>query len=144
MVMLWGVPAVAVILAGAVARLVSENFAGVETSVSEAVTLQGPPPVLLAVQTSAVATPCALVTAVLIPPANVPLAPLVGAVKVTVTPLTGLLKESFTVACSCVANAVLTVALCGVPAVALMFDGLPAAPTAALNAANPAPRFAAG
>src|SRR5258707_13413360 len=130
MVALWGVPAVAMILAGALARLVSEKFAGVETPVTEAVTLYGPPTVPLAVKTAAVATPCALVTAVLTPPANVPLAPLVGAVKGTVTPLTGPLKESFTVGCSCVANAVLTVALCGVPAVALMFDGLPAAPNA--------------
>src|SRR5260370_16196694 len=85
--------------------------------------------------------PEALVVAVFTPPAKVPLAPLDGAVKVTVTPFTGLLKGSFTVACSCVANAVLTVALCGVPAVAVMFDGLPAAPTAALNAANPAPQL---
>ena len=60
------------------------------------------------------------------PPAKVPLAPLVGAVKVTVTPLTGLLKESLTVACSCVANAVLTVALCGVPAVGVILEAAPA------------------
>ena len=68
---------------------------------------------LLAVKTAAVATPCAFVEAafVLVPPANVPLAPPEGAVKVTFTPLTGLLAESFTVACSCVANAVFTVAL---------------------------------
>src|SRR5260221_516857 len=82
--------------------------------------------------------PEALVVAVFTPPAKVPLAPLDGAVNVTVTPLTGLLKGSFTVACSCVANAVLIVALCGVPAVAVMLDGLPATPTAALNVANPA------
>src|SRR5260221_8529655 len=141
MVALWGVPAVAMILAGALARLVSEKFAGVETPVTEAVTLYGPPTVPLAVKTAAVATPCALVTAVLTPPANVPLAPLVGAVKVTVTPFTGLLEESFTVACSCVANAVLIVALWGVPAVALMLAGRPATPTAALNVANPAPQL---
>ncbi|OLC92744.1 MAG: hypothetical protein AUH86_18150 [Acidobacteria bacterium 13_1_40CM_4_58_4] len=46
--------------------------------------------------------------------------------KVTKTPLTGLLKESFTVACNCVANAVLTAALCGVPAVAVMLAAAPA------------------
>lgn len=56
-------------------------------------------------------------------PTNVPLAPFAGAVKVTVTPLTGLFPESFTVACSCVANAVFTVAFCGVPAVAVMLAG---------------------
>ena len=51
-------------------------------------------------------------------------APVAGALKVTVTPLTGLLLESFTVACSAVVNALLTVALCGVPAVAVMLDGV--------------------
>jgi hypothetical protein len=82
--------------------------------------------VLLAVKTADVATPWALVVAVVSPPANVPLAPLAGAVKVTATPLTGLLEASLTVACSCVANAVFTVALCGVPAVAAMLAGAPA------------------
>jgi hypothetical protein len=53
-------------------------------------------------------------------PAKLPLAPLTGAAKVTEAPLTGLLLASFTVACSAVANAVPTVALCGVPAVAVM------------------------
>jgi hypothetical protein len=66
------------------------------------------------------------VVAVVTPPAKVPLAPLDGAVNVTVTPLTGLLNESFTVACSCVAKAVFTVALCGVPAVAAMLAAAPA------------------
>jgi hypothetical protein len=78
------------------------------------------------VKTAAVATPDAFVVAVFTPPANVPLAPLPGAVNVTVTPLTGLLKESLTVACSWVVNAVLTVALCGVPAVAAMLAAVPA------------------
>ena len=64
--------------------------------------------------------------AVFTPPANVPLAPLVGAVNVTVAPLTGLLKESLTVACSGAVNAVLTVALCGVPAVAVILAAVPA------------------
>ena len=81
---------------------------------------------MFAVKTAAVATPDAFVVAVVTPPANVPLAPLPGAEKVTVTPLTGLLKESFTVACSCTANAVLTVALCGVPAVAVTLAAAPA------------------
>ncbi len=80
----------------------------------------------MAVKTGAVAMPEAFVTAVLTPPANVPLAPLPGAAKVTVTPLTPLPNESFTVACSCVANAVLIEALCGVPAVAVMLVAAPA------------------
>ena len=76
---------------------------------------------LLAVNIAEVATPLALVTAVFTPPANVPLAPVcAGAVKVTVTPETGLLLASFTVACSAVVNAVLIVAVCGVPAVAVI------------------------
>jgi hypothetical protein len=96
---LWGVPADAVMLEGAPARLVREKFAGVATPVIEAVTLY-PPATVLAVKTAAVATPEAFVVAVFAPPANVPLAPLPGAVNVTNTPLTGLLKESLTVACS--------------------------------------------
>ena len=79
----------------------------------------------LAVKTGAVATPCALVMAVFTPAAKAPLAPLAGAANVTVAPLTGLLEASFTVTCSCVPNAVLTVALCGVPAVAVMLAGAP-------------------
>jgi hypothetical protein len=67
-----------------------------------------------------------LVIVVLTPPTNVPLAPLFGAANVTVAPLTGLLKESFTVACSCVPKAVLTGALCGVPAVAVILAAGPA------------------
>jgi hypothetical protein len=39
MVALWGVPAVAVILAGGPARLVNAKLAGVETPATEAVTL---------------------------------------------------------------------------------------------------------
>src|SRR6202140_1600597 len=75
---------------------------------------------VLAVKTAAVATPLALVTAVFTPPANVPLAPVcAGAVNVTVTPETGLLPLSFTVAFNAVVNAVLIVADCGVPAVAV-------------------------
>src|SRR5258708_5665047 len=143
MVALWGVPAVAVMLDGVPAALATAKFAGEATPQTAAEPVEGPATRPRSATNHEDAKPCALVTAVLTPPANVALAPLVGAVKVTVTPLTGPLKESFTVACSCVANAVLTVALCGVPAVALMFDGLPAAPTAALNAANPAPQLSA-
>ena len=69
------------------------------------------------------ATPDAFVTAVVTPPANVPLAPLAGAANDTVTPAIGLLPASVTVACNCVANAVLIGALCGVPAVAVICAG---------------------
>jgi hypothetical protein len=74
----------------------------------------------LAVKVAEVATPLALVVAVLTPPANVPLAPLAGALKVTVTPLTGLPPLSFTVATRGAAKAALMVALCGVPLVAVI------------------------
>jgi hypothetical protein len=60
------------------------------------------------------------------PPANVPLAPAPGAVNVTLTPGTRLPKLSFTVACNAVPNAVLIVALCGVPPVAVMEAAGPA------------------
>jgi orotate phosphoribosyltransferase-like protein len=59
-----------------------------------------------------------LVVAVFTPPAKVPLAPVcAGAVNVTVTPLVGV-PPVVTVATSNAVNAVLTVALCGVPLVA--------------------------
>ena len=75
----------------------------------------------MAVKVGAVAIPVVPVNAVTVTaPPKVPLAPPVGAAKVTVAPLTGLLFESFTVACRGVANAVPTVAFCGVPPVALM------------------------
>src|SRR5260370_1137003 len=118
------------------ARLVSAKFAEVAPG-ALATTLYGPPAVALAVNVAAVATPLPFVVAVVdaVPFANVPLAPLAGAVKVTTTPLIGLFEASFTVACRGVANAVLTVALCGVPAVAVIVD--PATPPlAALNAAK--------
>jgi hypothetical protein len=79
----------------------------------------------LAVKTAEVATPEALVVAVFTPPANVPLAPLTGAANVTSAPLTGLPPESLTVAASAAAKAVLIPALCGVPLVAVIDDGLP-------------------
>lgn len=70
------------------------------------------------------AIPLALVNAAAVAdPANVALAPLPGAVKVTVTPLTGLLDASFTMACKPAAKAVLTAAVCGVPALAAMLAG---------------------
>ena len=66
--------------------------------------------------------PVALVVAVAVAdPLKAAPAPVAGALKVTVTPLNGLLLASFTVACSADANAVFTVAVWGVPAVAEMF-----------------------
>ena len=114
----------AVMVAAGPARLVSEKMAEVETPETEAVTVKAPA-VLLAVKTAAVAIPDELVVAVVTPPANVPPAPLPGAAKVTITPFTGLLPASFTVTWNCVVNAVLTVALCGVPAVAVMLAAGP-------------------
>ena len=58
-------------------------------------------------------------------PAKVALAPLLGAVNVTVAPLTRFPPLSFTVAWSAAANAVLMLALCGVPALAIMLAGAP-------------------
>src|SRR5437660_180932 len=82
---------------------------------------------LFAVRAGAVATPLAFVTAVAVADdPNVALAPLAGAVKVTVTPPTGLPPISATVACSAVANEVVTTVLCGVPADAVMPAGDPA------------------
>jgi len=78
------------------------------------------------VNVAEVATPLAFVVAVLTPPANVPLAPLPGGVNVTTTPLTGLLPASVTVATRGAANAVLIVAFCGVPLVAVTFAAGPA------------------
>jgi hypothetical protein len=112
-------------LAGALAVFVSAKFAEV-APVALATTLYGPPAVAFAVNVADVAIPLALVVAMFTPPANVPLAPLPGAVNVSTTPLTGLLKESLTVACSGAVNAVLTLAFCGVPAVAAMLAGGPA------------------
>jgi len=82
------------------------------------------------------ATPDAFVATVIVAVLllNAPDAPDPGAVNVTFTPLTGLLSESFTVACMAVANAVLTVAVCGVPAVAVTLAAVPAPPLAARKA----------
>ena len=117
-------PLVAVTFAAVPALFVSEKFAEV-APVALATTLYGPPAVLLAVNVFEVATPLALVVAVL-PLGNVPLAPLAGGVNVTTTPLTGFPPLSVTVATSGAANAVLIVALCPEPPVAVT---LAAAPT---------------
>ena len=58
---------------------------------------------------------------------SVALAPEVGAVNVTVTPLTGLLAASFTVTCNSAPKTVVTAADCGVPPVAVIDVGAPAA-----------------
>jgi hypothetical protein len=75
-----------------------------------------------------VATPLAVVVAVVVfvPFAKVPVAPVVGAVNVTVAPLTGFEFLSNTVAARGSAKAVSTVALCGVPLVAVIDAGAPA------------------
>ena len=81
--------------------------------------------------TGAVATPLLLVVAVAVfEGPNEPLAPLAGAVNVTVTPARRLLLASLTVTASAVVKLVFTVALCGVPVVAVMLAGGPG--TAAL------------
>jgi hypothetical protein len=84
--------------------------------------------VAFAVSAGAVATPLLFVTAVAAADdPNTALAPVDGAVNVTVTPLRALPPASFTMACKAAANTVLMVALCGVPAVAVMLEGGPAA-----------------
>jgi hypothetical protein len=82
------------------------------------------------VNTGEVATPLALVVAVVVfvlLSAKVPLAPLAGAVKVTTTPLTGCDPLSRTVATRGAENADSTVAVCGVPLVAVIVAGTAAA-----------------
>src|SRR5579872_7243239 len=78
----------------------------------------------LAVNAGAVATPLAFVVMVA-EPLKEPDAPVPGAANVTATPLSRLLLASFTTACKAVLNAVLTVALCGVPTAAVMLAGVP-------------------
>ncbi len=84
-----------------------------------AVTVYGPPTVALAV-TVALATPDALVVAVMV---VIP-APLAGPAKVTVTPLIGLLLASFTVTDNGFVNAVLICALCPLPEFAVTEAGV--------------------
>lgn len=100
-------PLVAVIDAAAPAALVRLKFA-VDPEI-DARTVYAPA-IPLAVKTAEVATPLALVVAVLTPPANVPLAPVDGAVKVTITPLVGD-PPVVTVATSEPENAAFTVAV---------------------------------
>src|SRR5437667_317470 len=125
-VALCGVPLVAVMLAAAPAVFVSEKFAGVATPATLAVTVYGPTATLLAVNVADVATPLPLVVAVFTPPSNLPLPPAPGAPLFPYTPLFRSPPASFTVATSGAANAVLIVALCGVPLVAVMLAAAPA------------------
>jgi hypothetical protein len=76
-----------------------------------------------------VAMPLALVVSVsvAVPFVNVPLAPVAGAVNVTMTPLTGFEPPSSTVATKGAVNAELIPAVCGVPLVAVIVAGGPAA-----------------
>jgi hypothetical protein len=128
MIALWFDPTNAVIDAAAPVRFVKLKLAVTEPAF--AVTVYGPPAVLLAVNVGAVATPLALVITVAVTPvpgaANVPLAPLDGAVKVTDTPSNGFELLSFTVTESAV-NAVLIATLWGVVlALGVMDAGVPA------------------
>jgi len=78
----------------------------------------------LALKVGAVATPLELAITKAEAP-KVPLAPEPGAEKVTCALGITFPPESFTVACSAVAKAVLIVALCGVPAVAVTVAATP-------------------
>src|SRR5271154_791968 len=117
-------------LATAPALLVRLNAAGVLTPLVVAVTLKLPACVL-AVKASD-SWPLLLVVPLIVavPLLNVPLAPLPGAVKVTVTPDMGLPLAALTVITSGLAKALPTVAVCGVPDVAVMLAGKPVADVA--------------
>jgi hypothetical protein len=82
--------------------------------------------VAFAVNAAEVAIPEGFVVAVLTPPAKLPEAPLDGVVKVTIAPLTGLPPESLTVATRGLLKAVLMVALCELPPLALIEAAAPA------------------
>jgi hypothetical protein len=69
----------------------------------------------------------------------VPLAPDDGAVNTTVAPLTGLLPASFTVTWSVCAKAEPTVAVCGVPALAVIEAAVPLAFVRLNEAEEPSP-----
>ena len=85
------------------------------------------PPVALAVKTEEVATPEALVVAVvvIVKLANSPLAPLLGAVNVTTTLGTTLPPESFTVATSRLPKGLLMLVVCPLPVVAAIDAAAP-------------------
>src|SRR5579884_303370 len=106
-------PPFTVIFAAAPGLLVSEKLT-VFAPGALAATLYVPA-MVLAVNAADVASPCALLTAVLIPPANAPLAPAAGAANVTVTPLTGWFAPSVTRTTKGAANAWVTVVVCEDP-----------------------------
>ena len=124
---LWGEPLAAVIAmvggGGTIAVFVKAKVAGVVAPVAVAVT-EYAPAVELAVKICEVAMPLELVVSVSVTAgvavANRPLAPVAGAVKVTETPLATGVPLEVTVAANGFANAVLTVALCPAPPVAVM------------------------
>jgi hypothetical protein len=107
--------------------LVRLKFAGFVTPLTLAVTVYGPPAVVLAVKVDEVAMPLEFVVAVVVVEelANVPEAPEPGAVKVTVTPGTPSPAESVTVAASGAVKAVKTVADWDEPEETLIDAGLP-------------------
>jgi hypothetical protein len=85
------------------------------------------PAIVFAVNAGARATPDAFVTVLYVRlPSNVPLAPLDGAVKVTAAFATALLFPSTTCTCNPAAKLVFTIALCGVPPVAVIAPAAPA------------------
>src|SRR5579871_3991240 len=140
-IVLWGVPPVALMLAGAPARLLRLKLAGVEIPgvLASGVHVPACP---LAVSAGAVAMPLASVTAVAVPePLKVPLAPLAGAVNVTAAPLIGLLLASFTVTCKGLAKAVPIVVLWGVPALAVMLGPFTTVTAAPFKVTLPEPAF---
>ena len=118
---LCGVPLVAAIPNGAPAKFVRMKLADDVAPETEAPT-SAEPDIVFAVKIDEVATPLELVVSVSVDvpfDANVPLASDVGAENVTVAPLTGF-EPCITVAERVLAYAVPTVALCGVPAVAVI------------------------
>jgi hypothetical protein len=118
---LCGVPLVAAIPNGAPAKFVRMKLADDVAPETEAPT-SAEPDIVFAVKIDEVATPLELVVSVSVDvpfDANVPLASDVGAENVTVAPLTGF-EPCITVAERVFAYAVPTVALCGVPAVAVI------------------------
>jgi hypothetical protein len=107
------------------ARFVRLKLAGPEAPPTVAATVT-PPEVVFAVKAVEVAIPFALVLVdvVFVPvSANIPLAPVFGAVNTTIALLTGFCPVSTTVAVNGAANALLMVALCKFPFVAVIVAG---------------------
>jgi len=86
------------------------------------------PELPFAVKSADVATPLALVVAIVLfeaVSANIPLAPVAGAVKVTTAPLTGFWPPSTTLATKGDENGVFTMTPCELPLVAAIDAGAP-------------------